>query len=172
MTINREYLWVTYIKRLQHPAVNPGGRSKNRFQKGIVFTFEEKEVSQNDISSRIENVLSESLPWIVAESGNNIAGYAYAAKWKTRSAYRFAVESTVYIDKDSVGNGIGSLLYKDLLSKLKDSGIHVVIGGIALPNPSSIALHEKFGFKNVAQFKEVGIKFNKWIDVGYWQLQL
>ena len=92
-------------------------------------------------------------------------------QWKARSAYRFSVESTVYIDQNSIGNGIGSLLYKELLSNLKNSRIHSVIGGIALPNPSSIALHEKYGFKKVAQFKEVGIKFDKWIDVGYWQLQ-
>ena len=143
----------------------------NFYIKYTIITFEEQEVSPNDISKRIKSVLSESLPWIVAEKGDNIAGYAYAAKWKARSAYRFAVESTIYIDKDSAGEGIGSLLYKELLSRLRDSGIHVVIGGIALPNPSSIALHEKYGFEKVAQFKEVGIKFNKWIDVGYWQLR-
>ncbi len=142
----------------------------NHYIKNTIITFEEQEVSQDEISSRIKNVLSESFPWIVAEKGDNIAGYAYATKWRTRSAYRFAVESTVYVGKDYVGDGIGSLLYKELLLKLKDSGIHTVIGGIALPNPSSIALHEKYGFKKVAQFKEVGIKFNKWIDVGYWQL--
>ena len=142
----------------------------NHYIKNTIITFEEQEVSQDEISSRIENVLSEPLPWIVAENGGNIAGYAYAAKWKTRSAYRYAVESTVYLDKESVGKGIGTLLYKELLSKLKKSEMHVVIGGIALPNPSSIALHEKNGFKKVAHFKEAGIKFNKWIDVGYWQL--
>ena len=144
----------------------------NHYIKNTVITFEEQEVSQGDISNRIENVLSESLPWIVAEIDKNIVGYAYATKWKVRSAYRFSVESTVYINQNFIGNGIGSLLYKELLLQLKNSGIHAVIGGIALPNPSSIALHEKFGFEKVAQFKEVGIKFNKWIDVGYWQLQL
>ena len=143
----------------------------NHYIKNTIITFEEKEVTQDDISSRIENMLSESLPWIVVESNNSVVGYAYATKWKTRSAYRFSVESTVYIKNNFVGNGLGSLLYKELLSKLKDSGIHVVIGVIALPNPSSIALHEKFGFIKVAHLNEVGIKFNKWIDVGYWQLQ-
>ena len=63
------------------------------------------------------------------------------------------------------------MLYSELLSVLKKTGIHAVMGGIALPNPSSIALHEKFGFKKVAQFIEVGIKFEKWIDVGYWQFK-
>lgn len=146
-------------------------RIYNHYIKNTIITFEEEEVTQDDISGRIKNVSSESLPWLVAEIENSVTGYAYAAKWRTRSAYRFSVESTIYIDQNFTGNGIGSLLYKELLPILEDSGIHVVIGGIALPNPSSIALHEKFGFKKVAQFKEVGIKFNKWIDVGYWQLQ-
>lgn len=159
------------IRKVKQSDSSEIARIYNHYIKNTIITFEEQEVSQDDISNRIENVLSEPLPWIVAESENNIAGYAYATKWKARSAYRFSVESTVYIDQNSVGKGIGSLLYKELLLKLKDSGIHVVIGGIALPNPSSIALHEKFGFKKVAQFKEVGIKFSKWIDVGYWQLQ-
>ena len=143
----------------------------NHYIKNTIITFEEKELTPDEISRRIENVFSESLPWIVAENGGKMIGYAYATKWKTRSAYRFSVESTVYLEPSSVGNGIGSRLYNELLSLLKDSGIHVVLGGIALPNPSSIALHEKFGFKQVARFKEVGIKFGKWIDVGYWQLQ-
>lgn len=144
----------------------------NHYIRNTIITFEEKEVSRDEMSERIRNVLSEALPWIVAADRNRVVGYAYATKWKARSAYRFSVESTVYIEHDTVGRGIGSLLYKELLSDLKDSGIHVVLGGIALPNPSSIGLHEKFGFVQAAQFKEVGIKFNKWIDVGYWQLQL
>ena len=144
----------------------------NHYIKNTIITFEEKEILQDEISRRIENVFSDSLPWIVAENGNRIEGYAYATKWKARSAYRFSVESTVYLAHDSVGNGTGSLLYNELLPVLKDSGIHAVIAGIALPNPASIALHEKFGFKKAAHFTEVGIKFSKWIDVGYWQLLL
>jgi len=143
----------------------------NHYVKNTVITFEEKEVSLDDISERIENVLSESLPWIVAEKMGRVVGYAYATKWRARSAYRFSVESAVYLKQTSIGNGIGTILYKELLSSLKDSGVHVVIGGIALPNPSCIALHKKFGFKQAAYFKEVGFKFDTWIDVGYWQLQ-
>lgn len=70
------------------------------------------------------------------------------------------------------GRGIGSELKKELLGLLKEKSFHTVISGIALPNPASIALNEKFGFKKVAHFKEVGYKFNRWIDVGYWQLIL
>lgn len=146
-------------------------RIYNHYIRNTIITFEEKEITQDDISSRIKNVLSKSLHWIVAENESSIVGYAYASKWKNRSAYRFSVESTVYIEQNFFGNGIGTLLYKELLTRLKKSGIHCVIGVIALPNPSSIALHEKFGFRQVGHINEVGIKFNKWIDVGYWQLQ-
>ena len=144
----------------------------NHYIKNTIITFEETQVTRNDICSRIENVHSESLPWIVAESEESIVGYAYATKWKTRSAYRYSVESTVYLEPNFINKGIGSRLYKELLALLYDSPVHTVIAGIALPNPASIALHEKFGFVQVARFYKVGIKFNKWIDVGYWQLEL
>ena len=144
----------------------------NYYIKNTIITFEEKEVTQDEISRRIEDVSSDSLPWIGAEKEKRIVGYAYASKWKTRSAYRFSLESTVYLEQNSVGSGTGSMLYNELLSILKDTGTHVVLAVIALPNPSSIALHEKFGFRKAAHFNEVGIKFNKWIDVGYRQLLL
>ena len=78
-------------------------------------------------------------------------------------------KSAVYLAPDLVGRGLGTKLYEVLLAQLKEKGFHAVIGGIALPNPASIALHEKFGMKKVAHFKEVGFKFGKWIDVGYWE---
>ena len=67
--------------------------------------------------------------------------------------------------------GWGTKLYETLFAQLKDCSVHSVIGVIALPNPASIALHEKFGMEKVGHFKKVGFKFNKWVDVGYWQSQ-
>jgi phosphinothricin acetyltransferase len=110
-----------------------------------------------------------SLPWLVAEEDGTVVGYAYATKWRTRPAYRQSVEVTVYVASDRRRRGIGSVLYDSLLDELRDHGIHAAIGGIALPNPASVALQEKFGFEKVAHFAEVGFKFGKWIDVGYWQ---
>jgi len=144
----------------------------NHYIKNTIITFEEQEVTPAEIDNRVHNVISDSLPWLVAEEKGEVVGYAYATKWRVRSAYRFSVESTVYLDKAYSGKGIGSMLYGELLSSLENKGIHAIMGGIALPNPSSVALHEKFGFKQVAQFREVGIKFDRWIDVGYWQLIL
>jgi phosphinothricin acetyltransferase len=79
------------------------------------------------------------------------------------------VEATVYVAPDRRRRGIGSLLYGNLLDALRDRGIHTAIGGIALPNPASVALQEKFGFEKVAHFAEVGYKFGRWIDLAYWQ---
>ena len=101
-----------------------------------------------------------------------IQGYAYATDWKPRGAYRHSVESTVYLRNGQSGHGYGSQLYSKLIELLMRLQVHTVIGGIAQPNEESIALHEKFGFVKVAHFKEVGYKFDQWVDVAYWQLIL
>jgi L-amino acid N-acyltransferase YncA len=132
-------------------------------------TFEELAVSTEEMRTRIE-AGNQKFPWLVFEKDSKILGYAYATVWKPRSAYKHTAESTVYLNKEAIKNGIGSLLYTALIGQLTDLGFHAIIGGISLPNEASIALHEKFGFEKIAQFKEVGYKFKKWIDVGYWEL--
>jgi phosphinothricin acetyltransferase len=143
----------------------------NHYIEKTVVTFEESLVSGDEMASRIRQI-SESLPWLVIEENDQILGYAYGGKWHSRDAYRYSAESTVYLDSKSGGKGYGSLLYQRLLNDLKDRQYHIVIGGVALPNPASVALHEKFGFKKVAHYEEVGFKFGQWIDVAYWQLTL
>ena len=91
---------------------------------------------------------------------------------KGRCAYRYSAEVTVYLDAAVVGQGLGTQLYTALFDSLRRSGCHVAIGGIALPNAASVALHEKFAMQKVAHFGEVGFKFGRWVDVGYWQLTL
>jgi L-amino acid N-acyltransferase YncA len=137
-----------------------------------IITFEEVEVAASEMANRIREIQSAPLPWLVAVNGGRIVGYAYAGKWKTRAAYRFSTEVTVYVRHGLGGTGVGSELYGQLLSALKSGGMRAVMGGVALPNDASIRLHEKFGFKKVAHFKEVGFKFNHWIDVAYWQVTL
>lgn len=144
----------------------------NYYVLDTTITFEEEAVTASEMARRIESVRSAGLPWIVVTLDNEAVGYAYATPWKARSAYRFSVETTVYVDPKQVGRGIGSVLYEHLLNELRIRKIHSVIAGIALPNPHSIALHEKFGFRNVARFHEVGFKFSQWRDVGYWQKSL
>ena len=135
------------------------------------ITFEETVVSAADMSLRIADV-QQALPWLVHESAGVIDGYCYATKWRSRAAYRYAVETTVYLRQESAGRGIGMLLYEQLLERLRALGVHVAIGGIAIPNAASIALHERCGFVKVAHFPQVGWKFDRWIDVGYWQLTM
>jgi phosphinothricin acetyltransferase len=144
----------------------------NHYVTNTVVTFEEAVLPPAEIAKRIETVWSASLPWLVAEVDGQVAGYAYAGKWHGRSAYRFSVEITVYLAHDQTGRGLGSKLYDRLFPMLREREIHAVIGGIALPNEASVALHEKFGLERVAFFKEVGFKFGRWIDVGYWQRTL
>ena len=141
----------------------------NHYVAQTVITFEEEAVSAPEMVRRIEEAGSASLPWLVAERDGKVVGYAYATPWRARSAYRFSVEVTVYVDPDCPRMGIGRRLYDELLPKLKARGAHAAFGVIALPNDASVALHERFGFAKVAHLREVGWKFGRWIDVGYWQ---
>lgn len=135
-------------------------------------TFEEEPVTASQMAVRIDDVIATSLPWIVLERDSIIVGYAYATKWKARSAYRFSVESTVYLARHAVGQGLGTYLYQALIDRLRALNINTVVGGITLPNPASVALHEKIGMRKVAQFERIGYKFSVWRDVGYWQMCL
>jgi phosphinothricin acetyltransferase len=144
----------------------------NHYVSKTVITFEEEEVEPSEIARRIEEVATASLPWFVATREGRLLGYAYATRWRVRPAYRFSTEVTLYVDPGLARRGIGTRLYEQLLPGLQDCGIRTAIGGIALPNEASVALHERFGFEKVAHFREVGFKFNRWIDVGYWQRNL
>ncbi len=134
-------------------------------------TFEEIEIDESEMQHRIEQVIP-NLPWIVFEENEEIIGYAYATPWRKRSAYRFSVEISVYVKNGYHNRGIGSKLYSNLIGRLKKLDLHVIIGGITLPNDPSVRLHEKMGFHKIAEFEEVGFKFNKWLNVGYWQLNV
>ena len=147
-------------------------RIYNYYVTETIITFEEDPVSSTVMARRIENVQSALLPWLVAVQDDNILGFACAGRWRKRSAYRFSVETTVYLDTDKTGRGLGTGLYGSLLPLLSGQNIHTAIGGIALPNEASVALHEKLNFEKVAHFNKVGFKFNRWIDVGYWQREL
>lgn len=144
----------------------------NHYVRETIVTFEEKPVSVGEMRTRTRLIGSLGLPWLVAESDGSVVGYAYANKWKERAAYRHSVETTVYLRTDSTGRGIGRMLYTQLLAELHKLGYHAIIGGIALPNAASIGLHESLGFRKVAHFEQVGRKFDRWIDVGYWQLTI
>jgi len=144
----------------------------NPYIAGTTISFEEEPVSPADMARRIAEVQALGLPWLVALADGQPVGYAYATRWRARAAYRTSVESSVYVDAAAAGRGTGTLLYRALLDELRTRDVHMVIGGIAQPNERSVALHERMGFRKVAHFSEVGRKFGRWVDVGYWELRL
>jgi phosphinothricin acetyltransferase len=108
----------------------------------------------------------------VCEEEGEVVGYAYGGMWRTRAAYQWSVEVSVYVDGKHPGRGIGTRLYGVLLDLLRVQGFRMALGGITLPNAASVALHEKLGFERVATYRSVGWKFGAWHDVGWWQLDL
>ena len=143
----------------------------NKYIVDTRITFEETPLQSDEMVSRIKNI-TQNYQWLVYEENGKVFGYTYASKWKERSAYRYSVETGIYIDSDYIGKGIGTILKGELLKALREKSIHSVICGIALPNQASIALYEKFGFVKVGHLKEVGHKLGRWVDVGYWELIL
>lgn len=141
----------------------------NHYVLHTTVTFEETPIDGAEMTRRMETVRAASLPWLVAERDGLVAGYAYATPWKPRTGYRFTAEVSIYLDRHATSRGIGTALYARLFEILAERGLRCLIGGIALPNDASVALHEKFGLRKVAHFERNGIKFGQWIDVGYWQ---
>lgn len=111
-------------------------------------------------------------PWLAAEVDGIFAGYCKAGPWRDRAAYRFTVETGIYIAPAYQGRGIGRSLYLALFERLRAAGMHRVVAGITLPNEASVRLHEAVGFQYVGTFREVGWKFDRWHDVGWWEMGL
>lgn len=140
----------------------------NYYVKNTTVTFEEEAVGVSEMRERMREAF-EKYAWLVYETEGKVVGYAYSSAWRSRPAYRYSVEVSVYLENGLSGKGIGSALYRELLDRLIRLDLHSVIGGMALPNDACIALHNKYGFGKVAHFKEVGYKFGKWIDVVYYE---
>ncbi|TBN04742.1 N-acetyltransferase family protein [Hyunsoonleella flava] len=143
----------------------------NYYVTNTVSTFDIEPLTFDTFQAKVNRIDSE-YPFLVFEEGNEILGFAYASRFRPKPAYNFTVESTVYVKHDAHGQQIGTKLYKELLDKLKFTDAHTVLGVLTIPNDASVKLHEKFGFKEVALLKEVGLKFGKWHDVGIYQLKL
>jgi phosphinothricin acetyltransferase len=143
----------------------------NHYIKNTAVTFEEAPLAAADMAQRIANITAD-YPWLVFERAARVLGYAYASRFHARSAYRFTVETTVYVAHDAHRGRIGTELYATLVERLRARNLHRALGVIALPNDASVGLHEKLGFRKVGETEEVGWKFGRWINVGYWQLAL
>jgi phosphinothricin acetyltransferase len=143
----------------------------NYYIDNSVITFETEPVSAAEMEKRIQSKL-ERFEWLVLKDNEEITGYAYYGTFRDRAAYDATVESTIYLHPQHMGKGYGKLLYGELVQSAKNKGFKEIIGGIALPNDGSIKLHESLGFEKAGHFKNVGLKFDKWIDVAFWQKSL
>jgi phosphinothricin acetyltransferase len=139
----------------------------NHYILNTIITFEVDPITPQEIMNRIEKY-KEVGPYLVYEENGEVIGYSYVSKFRERKAYEHSVESTIYLKNGCGGKGVGFKLYSELLDQVSGQ-YHAIIGGIALPNDASVKLHEKCRFKKVGHFLQVGRKFGKWIDVGFWQ---
>ena len=135
-------------------------------------SFEMEAPDEAEMRSRIAGV-GDLYPWLVGcDADGGIIGYAYASAFRTRPAYRFTVETTVYVAGDAHRRGVGMGLYQALLPVLEAQGFAQAVAAITLPNPASVALHERFGFRQSGTYEKVGFKLGTWLSVGLWQRAL
>jgi L-amino acid N-acyltransferase YncA len=118
------------------------------------------------------NHVTAGYPWLIGEIDGQMAGYVYASQHRERAAYRWSVDVAVYVASQFQRRGIGRILYQALFSILREQGYFKAFAGVSLPNEASVALHERMGFRRAAVFSGVGYKFGRWIDVGWWHLDL
>jgi phosphinothricin acetyltransferase len=123
------------------------------------------------MAERIAGV-SQRYPWLIAQDGENILGYAYATEHRGRSAYRWAADTTVYVSDRHHRRGVGRALYGALLPLMRRQGLYTAVAGITLPNRASVGLHEHMGFALIGHYRDIGFKHGEWRTVGWWQARL
>ena len=132
--------------------------------KGLA-TFEEVPPSRDEIARRHKDVTGNGLPWIVAQYGDSVVGYGYCALYRTRSAYRYSLEDSVYVREEMHGRGIGKAILTELISRCEGLGYRQLIAVIGdSAHAPSINLHASLGFLRVGTLRSVGFKFGRWVD--------
>jgi L-amino acid N-acyltransferase YncA len=138
------------------------------------ISFETEPPDAAEIADRITRI-SATHPWLVAvdeTGGDRLLGYAYGTVFRTRSAYRHTVETAIYLHPDARGTGLADTLGNALHDDLQNRGFRMAIAVITLPNPASVAYHERLGYRPAGVLPSVGLKFDAWHDVGLWTLDL
>ncbi len=136
-------------------------------------TFELEAPNVAEMARRREDVVSKGLPWLVAERGAQVLGYAYANHFRPRLAYRFCVEDSVYLDSEAIGLGLGRLLLAELLARCEAAGARQMLAVIGdSTNAASVGMHWALGFEHVGLMKAAGWKFGRWLDVVVMQKSL
>jgi L-amino acid N-acyltransferase YncA len=141
------------------------------YVEGTSITFEEEAPTAAEMEGRIAKVGAD-YPWLVAEEEGEVLGYAYVSKYRERAAYRWSLETSIYVERESRGRGLGCALYGALIPIMRELGAATLYGVITLPNPRSLALHARFGFEPLCTFAKVGFKRGSWHDVGWTVLRL
>jgi L-amino acid N-acyltransferase YncA len=135
------------------------------------ISFETEPPSAATMAQRIITTL-KTHPWLVAERGSEIVGYANAGRHRERPVYRWSVETTIYVRNGVRRSGVGRALYVPLMEVLRRQGFRSALAEIVLPNPGSVRLHEAVGFMPIGVHKDVGFKLGRWHNIGYWRLGL
>jgi len=138
---------------------------------GSAVSFEERAPDAAELGARIERY-GTSHAWLVAEREGEIVGYAYAAAFNERPAYRWSAGVSVYVAEGARGQGVGRALYEALFERLRERGFRMACAGITLPNEASEGLHKSLGFEQSGLNREIGFKEGAWHDVGWYQLEL
>ena len=134
-------------------------------------SFELEAPSEEEFARRLADAQSR-WAWLVAQDHGGVTGYAYAGQYKSRAAYRWSVETAVYVHDDRRRRGVGSALYRALFARLAATGFCTAYAGVTLPNEASVRLHERAGFTRIGVFERAGWKFGRWHDVSWWQREL
>jgi len=135
------------------------------------ISFESEPPRVEEMRGRLAKVLGH-YPWLLCEDGGEVVGYTYATQHRERAAYRWSVDTTVYVRQGRQRRGIGRALYTSLLAVLPLHGYLNAYAGVTLPNPASVGLHEAMGFQPVGVYRQVGFKCGTWYDVAWYQRQL
>lgn len=137
-------------------------------------TFELQPPALDEMADRFAAVKRHDLPWLVAELDGSFAGYAYASPFRPRPAYRYGVEGSIYVEETARGHGVGRALLQALIERVRAMGLRHVISAISDSDSSaaSIALHRSVGFRDAGVYRQVGWKFDRWLDVTLMQLDL
>jgi phosphinothricin acetyltransferase len=134
-------------------------------------SFEAEPPSAEEMAARIART-SVTHPWLVAEREGGLAAFAYACEHRSRAAYRWAADVSVYVGEAERGRGLGRALYEELFERLRSQRFRIACAGVTLPNEASVGLHEGLGFVPVGVYRRIGWKLGAWHDVGWWQLDL
>ena len=144
----------------------------NYYIENTTIAHETEPVSEIESKKRISDINDSGYLLYVGEINGKIIGFCSTQSWNKHAVYKTTAEESIFLDKDETGKGYGAQLLEHLLNHIDKTKIHVLNATISLPNEGSVRLHEKFGFKQVSHMKEIGRKFDQWLNIGCWQLRL